>query len=307
MSRTARLHRDAHHTAVTFKKRRAIVVPLPDSAHYDARKESRTHFAPRRKRPKHAKIAAYSCPMLLERQMEELIAANPDDFFPGRGFVLRDRQKSFAGVGRFDLLFVDRYSTTILMELKAVPARYENASQLAKYKDALEAKGERDIMMWLVAPDIPRSVREFLDRIGIEYSEIHEAEFRRVAARHGVEIEVARPPLANERKPTETARVVARSGAFNVPLTHDFDRTTLERLIAEFEAAAKRRIDKSLATRLRAELLNGPVTNITKETAFQLARWCNTANPLYWDGMEVAKKISVLLFDKVLDRHELGT
>jgi hypothetical protein len=39
--------------------------------------------------------------------------------------------------------------------------------------------------MWLVAPSIPRSVRDFLDQVGIEYTEIHEAEFRKVAARHG--------------------------------------------------------------------------------------------------------------------------
>lgn len=239
--------------------------------------------------------------------MEDLIAVSPDDFFPGRGFVLRDRQKSFAGIGRFDLLFVDRYRTNILMELKAVPARYENATQLAKYKDALEAQGERNIMMWLVAPDIPRSVREFLDRIGIEYTEIHEAEFRRVAALRGVAIEVARPEVAIARKPIATGRVVARSGPFNLSWKHDYDRVKLEQLIAEFEAAAKRRIDRSLANHLRAELLNRSVPKITKETALQLARWCDTTNPVYWDGMEVAKKISILLFDKVLDRHELGT
>ena len=56
-----------------------------------------------------------------ESQMEDLIASYPDEFFPGKGFELKGRQGSFAGVGRFDLLFVDRYRTNILMELKAVP------------------------------------------------------------------------------------------------------------------------------------------------------------------------------------------
>jgi RecB family endonuclease NucS len=123
-----------------------------------------------------------------ERDMEDLIAKYPDDFFPGRGFELRGRQKSFAGIGRFDLLFEDRFGTTILMELKAVTARYEVATQLAKYKDELQNRGEPHILMWLVAPHIPQSVREFLDRIGIEYSEIHVPEFRRVAERHGTPI-----------------------------------------------------------------------------------------------------------------------
>lgn len=125
---------------------------------------------------------------MIEREMEDLIASYPDDFFPERGFELRGRQKSFAGVGRFDLLFEDRFKTKILMELKAVPAKYEVATQLAKYKDELRNRGENHIVMWLVAPQVTSSVREFLDRIGIEYSEIHEAEFRRVAERHGLPI-----------------------------------------------------------------------------------------------------------------------
>jgi hypothetical protein len=62
------------------------------------------------------------------------------------------------------------------------------ASQLARYKDELRSRGEVNILMWLVAPHVPHSVREFLNRIGIEYSEFHVAEVRRVADRHGVTI-----------------------------------------------------------------------------------------------------------------------
>jgi len=98
---------------------------------------------------------------MVEREMEDLIAEFPEEFF--YGFSLVGRQQSFAGVGRFDLLFTDRYQTRVLIELKAVTAKYENATQLAKYKEALDAKGESNILMWLVAPSIPSSVREFLD------------------------------------------------------------------------------------------------------------------------------------------------
>lgn len=123
---------------------------------------------------------------MIEREMEDLISSFPDDFFPGRGFQLMGRQQPFEGVGRFDLLFEDRFKTKILMELKAVPAKYEVASQLAKYMDEMRNRGEQHILMWLVAPQVPNSVRQFLDRIGIEYSELHEVEFRRVAERHGI-------------------------------------------------------------------------------------------------------------------------
>ncbi len=95
--------------------------------------------------------------------------------------MLQERQGSFQGVGRFDLLFKDEFDTNILMELKARTAKYQDATQLAKYKDALTALKVENVIMWLVATQIPTSVREFLDRIGIEYSEIHENEYRTIA------------------------------------------------------------------------------------------------------------------------------
>lgn len=152
-----------------------------------------------------------------ERDMEDLIAAHPGDFFPRKNLVLRGRQKSFAGVGRFDLLFEDEFGTNILMELKAVAARYEDASQLAKYKEELECRGEKNLLMWLIAPQISTSVREFLDRIGIEFTEIHVAEFRRVATRHGVAIpsesEPAETPAPTAARPARTRTALTMSTA----------------------------------------------------------------------------------------------
>jgi hypothetical protein len=147
---------------------------------------------------------------MLERDMEDLIAKHPDDFFPGRGFELLGRQRSFTGVGRFDLLFKDRFETRILMELKAVSAKYEVATQLAKYKDELKTRGENDVLMWLVAPQIPNSVREFLDRIGIEYSEIHLAEFGRVADRHGAGVPLRAPKAIEMEKDKPSSQRVAQ-------------------------------------------------------------------------------------------------
>ena len=121
---------------------------------------------------------------MLEKDMEELIARYSQEFFPRKKFILKDRQRNFPGVGRFDLMFLDEYDTNILMELKARTAKYEDASQLAKYLDAMNVLGEKNILMWLVAPQIPNSVREFLDRIGIEYTEIHISEYKRIANKY---------------------------------------------------------------------------------------------------------------------------
>jgi hypothetical protein len=125
---------------------------------------------------------------MLEREMEDLIAANPDHFFPRHGFVLKGRQQSYQGVGRFDLLFVDRHGMNILMELKAVPARYDVIDQVARYRDALVSRGSANIIMWIVAPSIPPGMKDFLSHLGIEYSEIHESEFARAATLFGYEL-----------------------------------------------------------------------------------------------------------------------
>jgi hypothetical protein len=44
---------------------------------------------------------------------------------------------------------------------------------------------------------------------------------------------------------------------------------------------------------------------MTRDTYRQLARWCKTSG-IYADGMEVARRISDLLFGTVLDRDAIG-
>jgi hypothetical protein len=120
-----------------------------------------------------------------ESEMEDLIESHPEDFFPRRVWALKGRQGVFHGIGRYDLLFEDQFKSNILMELKAVPAKLDVAEQLVRYQQALEGKGEKNIIMWLVAPLIPKQVADFLDRFGVEHTEIHAAEFRQVASRYG--------------------------------------------------------------------------------------------------------------------------
>src|SRR6266550_386102 len=82
-------------------------------------------------------------------------------------------------------------------------------------------------------------------------------------------------------------------------------KARLEKLIAEFESSAKRGIDRSLAVKLRNELVESDPPYVSRATILQLAKWCKTNSPLYWDGMEVARKISQLLFGCVVDRDGL--
>jgi endonuclease NucS-like protein len=245
---------------------------------------------------------------LLEHEMEDLIAAHPDDFFPGKGFELRGRQQSFAGVGRFDLLFVDRFRTNVLMELKAVPAKYDVAEQLAKYKDELEARGEKHVLMWVVAPQIATSTRELLDRIGIEFTEIHFGEFRRVAHRYGITIQSESvQPQANPIK--ENPDVVTRSRSPSSPVVRSaqvetgpvvtqhspfrwkaygydlalqnaelFDKEQFGSLVDAFEHAVPSKRNASLINELRSWAANPSFSRWHHRSCASLLRWVTTSS-----------------------------
>jgi hypothetical protein len=164
-----------------------------------------------------------------ERQMEDLIAQFPNELIPGNNLVLKGHQQSFAAVGRFDLFFVDGFQTNVLMELKARPAKYEDATQLAKYKEELQRRGERNILMWLVAPLIPRPVRDFLDHIGIQYSEIHEVEFRMVAERHDIGLATQSGNSAAEAAEAASGELQKTRAESPVVAAESADKTTHSR------------------------------------------------------------------------------
>jgi len=84
------------------------------------------------------------------------------------------------------------------------------------------------------------------------------------------------------------------------------DRTELDRLLRTFSGVVRRQIDRSITDKLRHELLDTTPPAISPGTMGQLAKWCKTNNPLYWEGMDIAQKISQLLFGTILDRSQLG-
>ncbi|MGB8128302.1 MAG: endonuclease NucS domain-containing protein, partial [Candidatus Angelobacter sp.] len=245
---------------------------------------------------------------MLERDIEDLVAAHPKDFF-NKEFTLIGRQQSFADVGRFDLLFKDEFGWMILVELKARVAKYEDATQLAKYKDELARRNQTSVIMWLVAPHIPSSIREFLDGIGIEYTEIHEAQFRRVAQRYGKTFsrdphpEAPNAELNGKSKPAKPPSPIVRASnvvrrAFNptqvatgptvsappsfkwrnvgfdlvVENTQDFDKNRFTELVKSFETSVPSAKNSRLVEKL-IEWGSDPVNNrLSKYICFRLLR-----------------------------------
>ena len=170
---------------------------------------------------------------MIEREMEDLIATHAEEFYPRHVLVLKGRQGTFASVGRFDLLFEDEFDNKIFMELKAVPAKLEAAEQLVRYKQALEEKGERNVIMWLVAPVVAKPIADFLDRFGVEYTEIHEAQFRQVASRHDYRFASEAPAPAPKDQvavpvPSKKVDSTNRESSFHQAMLEIYERAKTE-------------------------------------------------------------------------------
>jgi hypothetical protein len=83
-------------------------------------------------------------------------------------------------------------------------------------------------------------------------------------------------------------------------LDGDFNREKLRGFPGQLRSVVKRPIDDRLANDLEQDLLNGIDLKLRLATIKRLARWCKTGG-IYSDGMEIALKISLLLFGQVLD------
>ncbi len=125
---------------------------------------------------------------MLEKDIEELIANYPDDFFPDYNLKLIDRQGILDNTARFDLLFNDNNGNTILMELKAKKASADNIDQIITYQDKLIRKGKVYAHMWLIAPNIPFALQKRLNDFNIKFFEIKEDKFKRVAKKRNYNI-----------------------------------------------------------------------------------------------------------------------
>ncbi|MCU1307974.1 MAG: hypothetical protein JWN45_2669 [Acidobacteriaceae bacterium] len=99
---------------------------------------------------------------------------------------------------------------------------------------------------------------------------------------------------------------MSTTGTLAYLLNPNFDKRSLSKLLNHFESEVRREQDKALAISLRRELLDSPDPAISISSLARLARWCKT-DGIYSDGMEIARKISQLLFGCNVDRDKLGT
>lgn len=139
---------------------------------------------------------------MLEKDMENLIANYPDEFFSSSGLKLICQQYRLHN--RFiDIVFKDKYDRTIFIEIKKGILSRDAAGQIMEYYGLLK-KEKPEIMIELIlcANTITSERREFLERNGIECKETGIIKFDEVARKVGykfIENEKIKEP-ANPKK-----------------------------------------------------------------------------------------------------------
>lgn len=122
---------------------------------------------------------------MLEKDLENLIARYPEEFFPGQGFRLVAQQYSVGGK-RIDILFEDKHQRKIIVEVKRGVLSREASGQVAEYYGLLKAKNiDQFFELVLAANVIPPERRMFLENIGIECKQLGIARVSEVASKYG--------------------------------------------------------------------------------------------------------------------------
>jgi hypothetical protein len=109
---------------------------------------------------------------MLEKDIENLIAQNPDIFFPNSGFKLIGQQVKL-GRCYADIVFEDTHKRKIIVEVKRGILSRDASGQVMEYYGLLKNENPEDFVeLILCANIIPPERKKFLETIGIECKEL---------------------------------------------------------------------------------------------------------------------------------------
>jgi len=114
---------------------------------------------------------------LLENDIEDLIANNPEKYIGETGLKLISRKYSI-GRYRFDLLFEDRHGAKLIVEIQRKTLDRNHTYKILDYYDEYKEKYPTEfIELMVIANKIPRERRNRLSSMGISFKEIPESIF----------------------------------------------------------------------------------------------------------------------------------
>jgi len=121
---------------------------------------------------------------MLEKDIENLIAKYPNEFFPDENLTLISQQYTVQGK-RIDILLEDKYKRKIIVEVKRGILTREASGQIIEYYGLLKNENQDSIYeMVLCANIIPNERKLALENIGIECKELGLAFISEVAQKY---------------------------------------------------------------------------------------------------------------------------
>jgi hypothetical protein len=109
---------------------------------------------------------------MLEKDIENLIAKYPEEFFPNSGFKLIGQQIKL-GKCYADIIFEDKFNRKIIVEVKRGILSRDASGQVMEYYGLLKTENPDDFVeLILCANVIPPERKKFLEAIGIECKEL---------------------------------------------------------------------------------------------------------------------------------------
>lgn len=109
---------------------------------------------------------------MLEKDIENLLAQNPDIFFPKSGFRLIGQQVKL-GRCYADIIFEDKHNRKVIVEVKRGILSRDASGQVMEYYGLLKNENPDDFVeLILCANIIPPERKKFLETVGIECKEL---------------------------------------------------------------------------------------------------------------------------------------
>ncbi len=124
---------------------------------------------------------------MLEKDIENLIAQYPNEFFPKSGFKLIGQQVRL-GNKYADIIFQDRFKRKVIVEVKRGILTRDAAGQVMEYYGLLKETNPDDIIeLVLCANIIPPERKRFLEISGIDCKELGIALINKIAKKYSYE------------------------------------------------------------------------------------------------------------------------
>ncbi len=150
---------------------------------------------------------------MLEKDIENLIAQHPDEFFPREGFRLI-QQQYVVNRRRFDVLFEDRFGRSIIVEVKRGILTREASGQVMEYYGLLKSQDNlANVELVLFANVIPPERRRFLETAGISCKEVGIRMLVEVAEKHGYDFLEREHSQASGEVPKRDKKPMSAQGA----------------------------------------------------------------------------------------------